>query len=109
MFLCRSVAEPQCDLSAQASPSRTRGPDPKIVVDSLADNVGTATPPPGAGEKRITSSPVVDSRVTSPPCAGDAGAEGAVGDVRTPVSPRIVDVDPITSRPAGADNDLVKD
>jgi hypothetical protein len=34
---------------------------------------------------------------------------GAVGDVGTPASPRIIDVDPISSRPAGADDDRVKD
>jgi hypothetical protein len=103
MFLCRSVAEPQRDLGAQALPSHTRSPDPKVVVDSLADDAGTATPPPGAAEKRTTSPPVVDSKVASPPRAGDTGAGGADGDVRTLASPRIIDVDPIISRPAGAD------
>jgi hypothetical protein len=37
------------------------------------------------------------------------GAGGVVGDVGTPASPRIIDVDPISSRPAGADDGLVKD
>jgi hypothetical protein len=109
MFLCRSVAEPQRDLGAQALPSHTRSPDPKVVVDSLADDAGTATPPPGAAEKRTTSPPVVDSKVASPPRAGDTGAGGVDGDVRTLASPRIIDVDPIISRPAGADDDLIKD
>jgi hypothetical protein len=106
VFLCRLVAEPQHDLCAQASPSRTRSPDPKVVVDSLADDAGTATPPPEATEKRTTLPPMVDSRVASPPRAGDVGAESIVGDVGTPASPRIIDVDPISSRPAGADDDL---
>jgi hypothetical protein len=109
MSLCESVAEPQRDLHAQASPSRTRSPDPKVVVESLADNVGTTTLPPAAGEKRVTPPPAVDSRTVSPPRAGDAGAGGAVGDVRMSPSPRIIDVDPISSRPGGVDNDLVKD
>jgi hypothetical protein len=52
---------------------------------------------------------VADSRLASPARAVDAGAGGAVGDVRTPASPGIIDMDPISSRPAGADNDLVKD
>jgi hypothetical protein len=109
MFLCSSVAEPQRNLSAQASPTRTRSPDPKVVVDSLADDVGTATLPPGAAEKRTTSPPVVDLRVASPPHASDAGAGGAIGDVRMSGSLKIIDVDPISSRPVGADDDLVKD
>jgi hypothetical protein len=51
MFLCRSVVEPQRDLGAQASPSRMRSPDPKVVVDLLADDTRTATLPLGAGER----------------------------------------------------------
>jgi hypothetical protein len=47
--------------------------------------------------------------MASPPHAGDAGAEGAVGDVRTSASPGIIDVDPISSRPTGADDNMVKD
>jgi hypothetical protein len=49
--LCRSVAEPQRDLGAQASPSRTRSPDPKVVAQSLVDDARTANPPPAADEK----------------------------------------------------------
>jgi hypothetical protein len=40
MFLCRSVAESWRDLGAQDSPSRKRSPDPKVVVDSLANEDG---------------------------------------------------------------------
>jgi hypothetical protein len=47
--------------------------------------------------------------VVSPPRAGDVGAGSAVGDVGTPAFPRVFDVDPISSRPAGADDELVKD
>jgi hypothetical protein len=109
VFLCRSVAEPQHDLVAQAWPSRTRSPDPKVVVVSLADDAGTAIPPSTAGEKRMNPPLAADSRTTSPPCVGDAGARGAVGDVRMPASPRIIDVGPIISRPVGVYDDLVKD
>jgi hypothetical protein len=50
----------------------------------LADYAGTATPPSAVGEKRMTPSPVADSRMVSPLRAGDAGAGGAIGDVGTP-------------------------
>jgi hypothetical protein len=50
MYLCRLVAEPQRDLGTQASPSHTRLPDPKVVVESLTDDELTATPLPGVGE-----------------------------------------------------------
>jgi hypothetical protein len=109
MFLCRSVVESQHDLGALASPCRTRSSDPKVVMDSLADDTGTATPPPAVGERGTAPPLVEDSGAGSPPRAGDVGAGGAVGDVRTPASPRIIDVDPISARPAGADDDLVRD
>jgi hypothetical protein len=109
VFLCRSVAEPQRSLGAKASPSRTRSPDPKVVVESLADDAGTATPPPAASERRTTPPLAADSRTVSPPRADDAGAGGVVGDIGTPTSPRIIDVDPISARPGGVDDDLVKD
>jgi hypothetical protein len=72
VFLCRLIAEPQRDLGAQASPSRTRSPDPKVVVESLVDDAGTATPLPAAGEKRTTPPPPADSRTASPPRVDDA-------------------------------------
>jgi hypothetical protein len=78
--------EPQRDLGAQASPSRTRSPDPKVMGESLADDARTATPPLGAAENRATSLPVADSRVVSPPCTIEAGEGGVVGDVGTPAS-----------------------
>jgi hypothetical protein len=46
--------------------------------------------------------------VASPPRAFEAGKRATVGDVGAAVSPRIIDVDPISARPVGA-NDLVKD
>jgi hypothetical protein len=47
--------------------------------------------------------------MVSPLRACDAGVGSAIGDVGTPTSPHIIDVDPIISRPAGADKGLVKD
>jgi hypothetical protein len=108
VLLCRSVEEPQHDLGALASPSRTRSGDPKVMGESLVDDAWTATPPRGAAESRATSPPVADSRVASPPRTVEVGEGATVGDVRAAVSPRIIDVDPINARPAGAD-DLVKD
>jgi hypothetical protein len=78
-------------------------------VDSLADDAGTATPPPVPGERRTMPPKVANSGTGSPACAGDVGAGGVVGDVGTPASPHIIDVDPISSKPVGADDDLVKD
>jgi hypothetical protein len=46
--------------------------------------------------------------VASPLRAVEAGEGASVGDVKAMTSPRIIDVDPISARPAGAD-DLVKD
>jgi hypothetical protein len=52
---------------------------------------------------------VANARAASPPRAGEARAGGVVGDVETPASPGIIDVDPISSRPAWAVDDLVRD
>jgi hypothetical protein len=46
--------------------------------------------------------------VASPPHAVKAGEGASVGDVGAVTSPRIIDVDPISARPTGAD-DLVND
>jgi hypothetical protein len=45
--------------------------------------------------------------VASPPRAVEAGEGTSVGDVRVTTSPRIIDVDPISARPAGGE-DLMK-
>jgi hypothetical protein len=102
------VAEPQQDLGAPTSPSRTRSADPKVMGESLVDDARTATPPRGAAESRATSPPVADTRMASPPRTVEAGEGAIVGDVGAMVSPRIIDVDLISARPAGGD-DLVKD
>jgi hypothetical protein len=109
VFLCRSVAEPQRDLGAQASPSRMRSPDPKVVVESLADNARTATPP----RLRVRRGRLRRQRQTRewqvPRTLMTQERGGAVGDIGTPASPRIIDVDPINARPGGVDNNLVKE
>jgi hypothetical protein len=79
------------------------------VAESLTDDVQTVTPPAGAAEKKTTLLLAVDSRMASPLRDGDAGAGSVVGDVGTPASPGIIDVDHLSSRPAGADDNLVKD
>jgi hypothetical protein len=81
VLLCRLVTEPQRDPSAQASPSRTRSPNPKVVVEALTDDAQTTTPPLGGAENRTTSPLVADLRVASPARAVDVGEGGAVGDV----------------------------
>jgi hypothetical protein len=108
VLLCKPVVVPQRDLGTQASPSRTRSPDPKVVGESFDDDVRTTTPPRGATESRETSMLVADLRVASPPRAVEAGEGSTVGDVGAAASPRIIDVDRISARPTGAD-DLVKD
>jgi hypothetical protein len=102
------VTEPQGYLCAPTSPSRTRSTEPIVVGEALADDARTASPPQGAVESRAISPPAVDSRVESPPCAVEAGVGASAGDVGAMTSPRIIDVDPISARPAGAE-DLVKD
>jgi hypothetical protein len=107
--LCRSVAEPQCNLGAQASLSRTRSLDHGVAAQLLVDDVRTATPPPAADARGVTLSPTADSRTTTPPPVADAGARGAIGDVRTSTSRRVNGVDPISVMPGGAEKDLVRD
>jgi hypothetical protein len=107
-LLHRSVVVPQDDLGTPASPSRTRSPDPKVVGEALADDARTATPPRGAAESRAASPPVADTGVASPPHTVQAGEGTSVGDVGVATSPRIIDVNPINARPAGAD-ELIKD
>jgi hypothetical protein len=51
---------------------------------------------------------VADLRVTSPSRTVEAGKGATFGEVEAAASPRIIDVDPISARPAGANN-LVKD
>jgi hypothetical protein len=68
----------------------------------------TATPPRGVVESRATSPPVTDARVETPPRVADAGGTTSTGDVGVTTSPTIIDVDPISARPAGAE-DLVRD
>jgi hypothetical protein len=105
---CRPVAVPQGNLGAPASPSRTRSAEPKVMGEALADDARTATLPRGAVESRATSPPVANSRVETPPRVVDAGGVTSAGDVGAMTSPTIIDVDPISARPARAE-DLVRD
>jgi hypothetical protein len=92
---------------APSSPSRTRSPEPQVVGEALADDTRTAIPPRGTAEGVVTSPPVADTRVDSPPHAAE-GVETLAGDVGTTTSPTIIDVDPIRTVPGGAE-DLVGD
>jgi hypothetical protein len=98
---------PQEDLGAPALPSRMRSADLTVVGEALNDDAHTATPPRGAVESRVTSPPVVVSRVETPPLVVEAGGDSG-GDVGATTPPTIIDVDPISARPAGAE-DLVRD
>jgi hypothetical protein len=92
---------------APSSPSRTRSPEPQVVGEALADDACTATPPRGTVEGVVTSPPMADTRVDSPPRAAD-GVETSARDVGATTSPTIFGVDPIRTVPGGAD-DLVGD
>jgi hypothetical protein len=105
---CRPTVVPQDDLVAPASPSRTRSADLKVVGVTISVDTRTATPLRGVAESRAASPPVEDTRVASPPRAVEAGEGTSVGDVGVTTSPRIIDVDPISARPAGGE-DLMKD
>jgi hypothetical protein len=65
MFFCKSDVQPQRDLGAQASPSRTRSLDHEVGAQTLVDDTRTATPP----------------------LAADTGTRDSVGDVGTSTSP----------------------
>jgi hypothetical protein len=102
----RPVVEPQRGHNVMSSPSRTRSPEPQVVGEALADDACTATPPRGAVESWVTSPPVEDSKVESPPRVVEAVGATSVGDVGATTPPGVIDVDPINSQPA---EDLVRD
>jgi hypothetical protein len=56
---------------------------------------------------RVTSPPMADARVDTPPRAAAAGGASA-RDIETTTSPTIIDVNPIRAVPGGAE-DLVRD
>jgi hypothetical protein len=107
--LGRSVVEPQRDLGAQASPSRTWSPDHEVAAQTLADDARTATPLPAADARTTTPPPAADVRTTTPLPAADATAQGSVGDIGASTSPRVIDMDPINAMPGVPDEDLVGD
>jgi hypothetical protein len=57
----------------------------------------------------VTPPLVADSRTVTPPFAEETTVGGALGDVGTSSSPRVIDVDPISARPGGMEEDLVRD
>jgi hypothetical protein len=93
---------PQDDLGVPASLSRTRSADPTVIGEVLADDACTATPSRGEVESRATSPPVADSWVETPTRVADVGGATSTGDVRVTTSPTVIDVDPISARPVGA-------
>jgi hypothetical protein len=72
---------PQVDLGVPSSPSQTRSAEPKVVGEVLDDDVRTTTPPLGAVESRVTSPPMADARVETPPCVVNAGGVSSAEDV----------------------------
>jgi hypothetical protein len=92
---------------APSSLSRTKSPEPQVVGEVLADDARTATPPRGIVEGVVTSPPVADTRVGSPPRTAE-GVGTSAGDVGVTTSPAIIDVDPIKIVLGGAE-DLVGD
>jgi hypothetical protein len=96
----------QGGLGVPPSPSRMRSSEPQVVGEALADEARTATPPRGTVESRSTSPPVVAARVETPPRTADAGGTSP-GDVGATTSPTIIDADPISAVPGGAE-DLVR-
>jgi hypothetical protein len=109
VFLCRSVAELQRDLGTQASPSRTRSPKPRGATQSLVDDVRMTTLPPSADKRVATLPPTTDSRTATPPRGDEVGAGGTLEDVGTSASLRVIDMDPISTRPRLMEEDLVRD
>jgi hypothetical protein len=105
---CRPVTRPQGGLGAPSSPSRMWSPEPRVVGEALADDARTATPPRGAVESRATSPPVVAARMETPPRAADEAGGASVGGVGATTSLTVIDVDPISAVPGGAE-DLVRD
>jgi hypothetical protein len=104
---CRPVERPQGVPVAQPSPSRTRSPEPQVMEEALADDARTATPPRRAVENVVTSPPVADVRVGTPPCVAEVVGT-SVGDIGATPSPTIIDADPIRTAPGGGE-DLVRD
>jgi hypothetical protein len=89
-------------------PPRTRSPEPTIVGEALADDAWTASPLWETVESWAVSLPAADARVESPLHAIEAGGVTSAGDVRATTPPGVIDVDPISARPAGTE-DLIRD
>jgi hypothetical protein len=96
-------------MCAEALPSHTRSPEPRGTAQSLVDDARTVTLPPAANGRVATPPLATNSRTMTPPRGDEAGAGGALGDIGKSASPRVIDVGPISARPGGVDEDLVKD
>jgi hypothetical protein len=105
---CRPVMRPQGGLGAPSSPSCTRSLEPRVVGEALAGDARTATSPRGVVESKVTSLPVAAARVETPPRAADEAGGASAGGVGATTSPTVIDVDPISVVPGGAE-DLVRD
>jgi hypothetical protein len=102
------MTEPQGSLGAPSSPSRMRSPEPTVVGEALADDAQIASPPRETVGSRAVSPPTPDSRAESPPRAVEVGGVTSAGDVGAMTPPGVIDVDPISARPAKAE-DLIRD
>jgi hypothetical protein len=91
----------------QLSPSRVRSPEAQVMGEALADDARTATPPRGVVENVVTSPPVADARMGTPPRVAEVVGTLA-GDDGATTSPMIIDADPIRTDP-GEGEDLVGD
>jgi hypothetical protein len=77
------------------------------VGETLVDDAQTASPPLEAVGSRAASPPVPDSRVESPSRTVEAGGVTSAGDIRAVTPLGVIDVDPISTRPTGA-QDLIR-
>jgi hypothetical protein len=62
-----------------------------------------------ADERVATPLPATDSRTATPLRGDEVEKEVLYGDIGTSASPQIIDVHPISARPGGVDEDLVRD
>jgi hypothetical protein len=75
--------------------------------ETLADDAWTASPPQEAVGSRAASPPVPDLRVESPPRTVEAGGVTFAGYIWVVTPLGVIDVDPISTRPTGA-QDLIR-
>jgi hypothetical protein len=81
-------------------------PEPIVVGEALADDAQTASPPQETVGSRAASPPASDSRVESPPHAVEAGVVTSAGDIEVTTPSGVIDVYPISARPAGTEDQI---